>query len=186
MNIILDYRRCAPRLGLKLGLNLGLGLSLLCAAAMTCASSLLSSDDAVLNHCVSAASGYHQVNPHVLKAILRVESKLNTQAINRNKNGTVDVGIAQINSVHFKELSKFGISPQHLMNACISTYVAAWHLKKQLTQYGNTWFAIGAYHSAHQPYNRRYALRVFKQLDILGKIPRPHPKSESPHINFSN
>jgi soluble lytic murein transglycosylase-like protein len=114
--------------------------------------------------CVSAASEYHKVNPWVLKAILSVESNFRPGAVNRNQNGTLDVGMAQINSLHFRELAGYGIAPAHLMDACVATYVAAWHLAKQMRQRGNTWQAIGAYHSSTPCHNQRYAALVWNRL----------------------
>lgn len=116
------------------------------------------------NDCVTSAAGYHQVNPWVLRAIIKVESNFNPAAVNKNRNGTVDVGIAQINSMHFKELAKYGVAPSDLMDACTSSYIAAWHLRKQITRYGNTWFAVGAYHSATPCYNQRYRALVWNTL----------------------
>jgi hypothetical protein len=78
------------------------------------------------------------------------------KAVNRNADGTFDLGIAQINTRHLRELSKFGIGPNHLLDACIGTDVAAWHLAKQYKAYGNTWYAIGAYHSRTAFYNQRH------------------------------
>jgi soluble lytic murein transglycosylase-like protein len=98
--------------------------------------------------CVGPAAEYHKVNPWVLKAILKVESNFNPRARNRNANGTVDVGIAQINSIHFARLAKFGVTEDALKDGCISTYVAAWHLAQQTARYGNTWYGVAAYHSA--------------------------------------
>lgn len=92
--------------------------------------------------CVTPAAQYHSVNPWVLRAILKVESGFNPGAINRNPNNTVDVGIAQMNSMHFKELQQHGVAPGHLLDGCIATYVAAWHLAKQMRVHGNTWFGI--------------------------------------------
>lgn len=114
--------------------------------------------------CVNSAAAHHFVNPWILRAILQVESGNKPDALNRNNNGSIDVGIAQINSMHFKELAKHGISPADLMNECVSTYVAAWHLAKQYKAYGNTWFAVGAYHSATPCFNRRYAGLVWNAL----------------------
>jgi soluble lytic murein transglycosylase-like protein len=116
------------------------------------------------NDCVTAAAGYHQVNPWVLRAIIKVESNFNAGAVNKNRNGTVDVGIAQINSMHFKELARYGVGPGDLMNACTSSYIAAWHLRKQINRYGNTWFAVGAYHSSTACYNQRYRALVWNTL----------------------
>ena len=34
-----------------------------------------------------------------------------------------------------------------LMEPCKNVYIAAWHLKQKMNRYGNTWQAVGAYHS---------------------------------------
>jgi soluble lytic murein transglycosylase-like protein len=114
--------------------------------------------------CVVKAAARHSVNPWVLKAILKVESNFKPGALNRNANGSVDIGMAQINSIHLKELSKYGIGQQDLLEPCVSTYVAAWHLAKQHRLHGNTWFAVGAYHSATPCFNTRYIGLVWNTL----------------------
>jgi hypothetical protein len=118
--------------------------------------------------CILPAAQHHVVNPLVLRAILNVESSLQATAIHRNSNGTVDVGMGQINSIHFQELAKWGITPQKLMDACVSTYVAAWHLKKGIVKYGNTWFGIAAYHSATPEHNARYESLIYRELEKTG------------------
>lgn len=123
--------------------------------------------------CVTQAATYHSVSPWILRAIIQVESSFNPNALNKNNNGTVDVGIAQINSMHFKELGKYGIGQRELMNGCISSYVAAWHLRKQVVAYGNTWFAVGAYHSATPCYNQRYSGLVWNVLLKWGVVNGP-------------
>ncbi len=120
--------------------------------------------------CVTPAAQYHSVNPWVLRAILKVESGFNPSAINRNPNNTVDVGIAQMNSMHFKELQQYGVAPGHLLDGCIATYVAAWHLAKQMRAHGNTWFGIAAYHSATPCFNTRYAGLLWNALVDMGAI----------------
>lgn len=107
---------------------------------------------------------YHGVNYYVLRAILKVESGLNPNAVNHNNNGTTDVGMGQFNSMHFKELAKFGIAPEHLKDACISTYVSAWHLKKSIVAGGNTWEAVARYHSATPYFNQRYQILLKNEL----------------------
>ena len=78
--------------------------------------------------CIIPAAQFHQVNAHVLRAILRVETSLRPATVTRNTNGTVDVGMGGMNSSNFRELAKHGIAPEHLLDACVATYVAAWHL----------------------------------------------------------
>lgn len=129
--------------------------------------------------CVPAAAEYHKVNQWVLAAILKVESNFNAGARNLNANGTVDVGAAQINSMHFKELAKHGISPTDLMDICVSTYVAAWHLAKQYKAHGNTWFAVGAYHSATPCFNERYRGLVWNTLVDWKQVSGPKMRVRS-------
>lgn len=123
--------------------------------------------------CVTEAANYHSVSPWTLRAIIQVESRFNPAAVNRNTNGTMDVGLAQINSMHFKELGKHGIAPRDLLNGCISSYVAAWHLKKQINAYGNTWYAVGAYHSTTPCLNQRYTGLVWNALRSWGVVVGP-------------
>lgn len=129
--------------------------------------------------CVTQAANYHSVNSWILRAILQVESGFNPRAMNRNKNGTVDLGIAQMNSTHFRELSKHDVAPRDLLDACKATYVAAWHLRKQINAHGNTWFAVGAYHSATPCFNQRYTGLVWNVLLKWGVVNGPRAKGVS-------
>lgn len=124
-----------------------------------------------VERCIIPAANYHQVNQHILRAILRVESGLKPKAVGRNSNGTQDVGIGQMNSMHFKELANFGIAPGDLLDPCIGTYVAAWHLKKGMTAYGNTWEGIARYHSSTPYFNRRYQILLSNELVRLKVLP---------------
>lgn len=128
-----------------------------------------------LADCVTDAATYHGVNDSILRAILWNESSMKAGAVNKNQNGTVDVGIAQINSIHFAALRQQGVDPDHLMNACVGSYVAAWHLKKQVLRLGNTWQAVGAYHSMTPYFNQTYANRVHATLQKW-KLAPPGPR----------
>ncbi|MDO8278968.1 MAG: lytic transglycosylase domain-containing protein [Burkholderiaceae bacterium] len=121
--------------------------------------------------CVAPAAQYHKVNPQLLDAILAVESGHNPRAIGKNTNGTTDWGIGQINTIHLDELRRHGIGTEQLLDACKGTYVAAWLLARQMRRYGNTWFAVGAYHSATPSHNQRYQTLVQRQLARAGAYP---------------
>lgn len=114
--------------------------------------------------CVAPAAAFHGVNPWVLRAILKVESGFNPTAVNRNANGTVDIGMAQINSIHLRELARWGVGPENLMDGCVATYVAAWHLAKQIRRHGDTWFGVASYHSTTPCQNARYAALLWNTL----------------------
>jgi hypothetical protein len=120
--------------------------------------------------CIKPAAGYHYVDARVLRAILKVESGLNPAAYNTNANKTVDVGIGQINSIHFPELRKQGVYPQHLQDACVGTYVAAWQLARVMAKNGNTWEGIARYHSASPYCNFRYQVLVQNELVRSGAM----------------
>lgn len=124
----------------------------------------LSAFSTPVERCIVPAALYHRVNHFVLRALLKVESGLKPSAVGRNTNGTTDVGIGQMNSMHFKELAKYGVAPENLKDACVGTYVAAWHLRKGITKHGNTWFGIATYHSATPYFNTRYQILLNNEL----------------------
>lgn len=117
-----------------------------------------------LDRCIGSAADFHDVDPQLLRAILVVESRLNPKAINRNTNGTKDIGVAQINSVHLPLLKVHGIQEDHLLDGCVNTYVGAWLLSKQIARHGLSWFGIAAYHSTTREKNQRYQWLVYNEL----------------------
>lgn len=123
-----------------------------------------------VERCILPAAEYHRVNQYILRAILKVESNLNPRAVGKNDNGTFDVGIGQMNTIHFKELRKHGVTPDDLRDACVGTYVAAWHLSKSIAKHGNTWFGIAAYHSATPYFNRRYQILINNEMVRSGAM----------------
>lgn len=111
--------------------------------------------------CWEEAAAFHNVDPWLLMSIAYVESRFNPNAVNRNKNGSYDTGMMQINSIWFPTLRKNGIDPSLLKDACASTYIGAWILSKNIKQYGYTWRAIGAYNSAKPTLGYKYAQKVY-------------------------
>jgi soluble lytic murein transglycosylase-like protein len=113
----------------------------------TLACALLTSAAPALADCFDSAAAYQGVSAKILRGIAWVESHGNPAAEHRNANGTLDIGELQVNSSHLRELSDYGIDAHALHDECVNIYVAAWQLKKQMIKYGNTWNAVGAYHS---------------------------------------
>ncbi|NTY36881.1 MULTISPECIES: lytic transglycosylase domain-containing protein [Burkholderia cepacia complex] len=110
--------------------------------------------------CFDEAARYQQVNPLILRAIAWQESRNRPGALNKNTNGSIDYGLMQINSVHLSTLSRYGIDRGTLMEPCKNVYVAAWHLKQKMNRYGNTWQAVGAYHSETPSQRDKYARQI--------------------------
>lgn len=116
------------------------------------------------NYYVSA-SNYFNLDPWVLWAVGDTESKHNPYAINKNTNGTYDVGVMQINSIHFEDLKrKYGIEPNDLYDPKISIYVGASILKECFQKHGNNWKAINCYNGLNYDnrVNNTYAKKVYK------------------------
>jgi soluble lytic murein transglycosylase-like protein len=114
--------------------------------------------------CWDEAARTYKVNPYLLYAIAKTESNLTPGAINRNKNGSYDVGLMQINSAWFPLLARYGISEAQLYPPCVSIYVGAWILAQNMQRLGNTWDAVGAYNAPHSGRRLPYALKVYRNL----------------------
>lgn len=123
-----------------------------------------------MRECFDGAAEYHHVNPVILRAITRVEPGYNPSAINRNGNGSYDIGLMQINSSWFPRLREFGVTPASLTDPCTSIYIGAWVLAQSIVQRGNTWQAIGAYNSATPGLNERYAVKVYRVVLHQGRL----------------
>lgn len=123
----------------------------LCMAALVASPAVFASD------CFEQAAAYHRVNYIILKAIAWQESRGRSEAIHVNQNGSIDYGMMQINSIHLRELSRYGLTRDSLMNGCRNVYIGAWHLRRMMNKYGNNWNAVGAYHSETPHERDKYA-----------------------------
>lgn len=135
------------------------------AACLLLAASAGRADD-----CFEQAAAYQGVNPLVLRAVAWRESKGDGAAINRNANGSIDIGQLQINSIHFPDLARHGIPHRALADPCVNVFVAAWLLKQKMVKYGNTWQAIGAYHSESPKHRDAYARSIQQILVGWGEL----------------
>ncbi|MFZ8859472.1 MAG: lytic transglycosylase domain-containing protein [Thermocrinis sp.] len=115
--------------------------------------------------CFEDAGRYYGVSPHLLWAIAKVESNFNPRAINRNKNGTDDIGLMQINSSWFVYLKKHGIEPSLLWEPCYNTYVGAMILRHCIDTYGYGWRAVDCYNKGKKARETSmYVWKVYKSL----------------------
>jgi len=107
------------------------------------------------------------IEARLLNAIAQVESGMNPVAVGKNRNGTYDYGLMQINSIHLPSLRKLGIDAEVLkQDPCTSVLVGASILADMMKIYGYSWEAVGAY-NAGTAKNRhhlrmRYANKVWR------------------------
>jgi soluble lytic murein transglycosylase-like protein len=114
--------------------------------------------------CLDDAARYHRVSVQVVRAIAQQESGMRAYVTNRNPDGSEDIGLMQINSSWLPRLSRFGISRQHLFDACVNAYVRTWILASNIRQFGPTWKAVGAYNAVSSSKQLVYANSIYRRL----------------------
>jgi len=117
------------------------------------------------------AGKHFGVDPRLLWSIAKVESNHNPHAINVNKNGTEDIGIMQINTVHLPSLEKKGISKDDLFNPKTNIFVGAWVLQGCFKKHGFTKNAVTCYNGRIE--NNPYGDKV---LSVLYRAEKTHNK----------
>ncbi len=105
-------------------------------------------------YCFAQAAQAYAVNADILRAIAWRESRFSTWKVHRNSDGTSDYGLMQINS---RNLPLLHLNPHTAMDPCANVFGAARLLHRATARFGNTWLAIGAYHSTTPPLQQRYA-----------------------------
>lgn len=128
--------------------------------------------------CIDTAAEEHGVNSHVLRAIGWHESRLKSKAVSPpNRNGTRDFGAFQINTA---VLASYGLTTADVMDGCKAAQVAAKHLRRQMNDYGNTWKAVGAYHSRTPARSTWYANQIQGVLKGWQLLPKDTPQVPGP------
>ncbi|BEV16245.1 lytic transglycosylase domain-containing protein [Herbaspirillum sp. DW155] len=117
--------------------------------------------------CFEQAGQRYGVSPLILQAIAQQESGMNPRALHRNRNGTRDIGLMQINSSWLGFLARYHISEADLLDACTNIHVGAWILGSNFQRMGVSWEAIGAYNAVSPDKRARYATQVIGRLRHL-------------------
>lgn len=112
---------------------------------------LLVAPSRVLGFCFELAASYYGLDPALLHAIAHVESSMNHRALNRNADGSWDVGLMQVNSRWWGFLDRKRL----VEDPCYNVLAGAWILKMCVLRYGYTWDAVVCYNTG----------RSFAELD---------------------
>lgn len=112
-----------------------------------------------ITYCISKYSKLSGIPESVYYSIAKVESGLNPRAINKNKNGTIDIGLMQVNSATARY---YGYNPNELFDVCKNVEVATLKLSDCINKWGYTLHAIGCYHSENLYYKVRYVKQFLK------------------------
>lgn len=98
--------------------------------------------------CFDMAGKDYKIDPDLLRAISWNESRFNPKAIGMNPTTGYGSGLMQIDSQHFPELERYGITPKHLVtDVCMNIYTGAYYLAIAFKKWGVNWDAVGAYNA---------------------------------------
>jgi hypothetical protein len=112
--------------------------------------------------CFEEAGRVHGVSHELLQSIARVESGLNSKAVNKNRNGSSDLGLMQINSAWIEILN---LNRDELIsNPCYNVMTGAGILRQCIDRYGYTWEAVGCYNAKSKGKRVGYSWKIFREL----------------------
>jgi hypothetical protein len=123
----------------------------------------------VTMECVAEAAQRHGLPLAALVGLLAAEGGKPGEAWG-NANGTWDLGVFQVNTIHLADLSRLGMTPEEVLrDGCVNAHAAAWVLRREYERTGDIWRAIGSYHSRTPERRDAYIAKVRKHLVRLGR-----------------
>lgn len=119
--------------------------------------------------CFEAAADRYGLPPDLLRSIAELESGLDPDAAAWNADGSVDVGLMQINSSWKQRLGRAGWIGV-CTDPCYNVTVGAWILADCLQRLGYTPEGIGCYNARSPEKRERYTRKVVQRLlEQLGR-----------------
>lgn len=119
-------------------------------------------DMTTLNQCVSKASTAYGIHPIIIKSLIAVEGgQIGTKS--RNTNGSFDMGVMQINTIHTPDIQKkLGFTNAELISdPCKNIMAGTWILWQRIQESPKKiWVAVGNYHSKTPWYRHNYLKKV--------------------------
>lgn len=112
----------------------------------------------------------HNIPAELLWGIAKTESGFNPRAVGRNSNGTKDIGLMQVNSIHEAELKSRNLTLDDLYDPKINVEYASEVLAKCIKKYGFTYYGLNCYNGKAK--QNKYHLKVFKNIKDNRKILR--------------
>ncbi len=127
---------------------------------------LLLVPDISIAFCYEEAGKAYGINPSLLESIAEIESSSNPRAINRNQNGSTDMGLMQVNS---SWIASLGLDSGRLLSdPCYNVMTGARILKYCIDKHGYTWEAVGCYNAVSRHKRVDYSWKVYNKLKAEG------------------
>ncbi|EGQ8101742.1 lytic transglycosylase domain-containing protein [Vibrio alginolyticus] len=93
------------------------------------------------------ASCKYQIDKNLLISIAVRESSLRTRATNKNRNGSIDTCMMQINLTEWLPKLPHLTREQIESDVYLCVEVGAWVLAQNFASHGRTWLSVGAYNA---------------------------------------
>ncbi|EAS1943041.1 lytic transglycosylase [Salmonella enterica subsp. enterica serovar Typhimurium] len=117
--------------------------------------------------CFELAGRDYRIDPDLLRAISWKESHYRVNAIGINPVTGYGSGLMQIDSQHFNELDRYGITPEQLTtDPCMNIYTGAYYLAIAFKKWGVSWEAVGAYNAGFRRSEQQNQRRLAYASDI--------------------
>ena len=128
--------------------------------------------------CMALVASLYDLPPRVLPSIHKVEGGM-PGSVHRNKDGSDDYGVMQINSLWLPALSTYtgltqrAVREKLITQPCFNIAASGAIMRTYLNETrGDLMLAIGNYHSHTVPLNRRYQSKVIRSAMLLFGLPR--------------
>ncbi|PAV02437.1 hypothetical protein CBG25_10840 [Arsenophonus sp. ENCA] len=129
-----------------------------------------------LADCFDKAGSYYHIDPDYLRAIAWQESNFNPKAKNKNKDGSFDLGVMQINSKTFNAIKNeypMLIENDLINHPCLNIHLGAMILTRNFASYGKNWLAVGMYNAGMKNTNTsiknryHYANKIYQYYNQI-------------------
>jgi soluble lytic murein transglycosylase-like protein len=109
--------------------------------------------------CINQAAVQWHVPATIILSVIKTENGRNGLAV-KNKNGTYDLGVMQINTSWLPMLKSKGLTAEQVKSdPCINVSVGTWILAKGIAS-GAGWKGVGNYNSYTEKHNQIYREKV--------------------------
>lgn len=136
-------------------------LLVLLALLAACASFSADAAEDPARECIAGAARAFGVDETVLSLLREVEGGWPGAEV-RNTNGSHDLGVMQVNTIHLRYFAQFGVTREDLRDsACINVYAGTHLYARHLQETGgDVPRAMAAYHSKTPRFAARYLERI--------------------------
>lgn len=113
--------------------------------------------------CLTYAADHYEVPVEIVRSIIQVESN-GRNVIAKNRDGSLDIGVMQINTFWLDKLKRHDIKKEDLQNKCTNIAVGTWILRYNFSVTQNWFDSIAAYNAGLGRYKKQFAIKYAEKV----------------------